>query len=402
MKLLVFLIITSLSHAAIDTIDKGSCIGRCDLGFQPSKRCQCDTMCSFYHSCCHDFQIVCEKRRYFYELDTKGIIPGYPKLIQDVWGVEGPIDAAFTRINCEGKTYLFKGKLYWRFNNGILESNFPKPILEGFPGIPSHLNAALALPASDINGKERIYFFKGTNYWEYVFFNQPSHNICATTSISISIPLERYTMAKYMDVPFFRSTQRDITSGPFSISQDWVGLPPHVDSAMIGKLFVTRQYIHEQSDKHGRRRGTQHGRRRGTQHGRRRGTQHGRRRGTQHGRRRGTQHGRRRGTQHGRRRGTQHGRRRGTQHGRRRGTQHGRRRGTQHGRRRQDHNPLHWRPLSSWERDDFILVPTQNVYFFVRDKYYCVDFITKQVAFVWPPYPRSIAKYWFKCEDRLK
>lgn len=34
--------------------------------------------------------------------------PGYPKLIQDVWGIEGPIDAAFTRINCQGKTYLFQ------------------------------------------------------------------------------------------------------------------------------------------------------------------------------------------------------------------------------------------------------------------------------------------------------
>lgn len=34
--------------------------------------------------------------------------PGYPKLIRDVWGIEGPIDAAFTRINCQGKTYLFK------------------------------------------------------------------------------------------------------------------------------------------------------------------------------------------------------------------------------------------------------------------------------------------------------
>lgn len=34
--------------------------------------------------------------------------PGYPKLIRDVWGIEGPIDAAFTRINCQGKTYLFQ------------------------------------------------------------------------------------------------------------------------------------------------------------------------------------------------------------------------------------------------------------------------------------------------------
>lgn len=46
--------------------------------------------------------------KYFYELDEKSVRPGYPKLISDVWGIEGPIDAAFTRINCQGKTYLFK------------------------------------------------------------------------------------------------------------------------------------------------------------------------------------------------------------------------------------------------------------------------------------------------------
>lgn len=46
--------------------------------------------------------------KYCYELDEHAVRPGYPKLIQDVWGIEGPIDAAFTRINCQGKTYLFK------------------------------------------------------------------------------------------------------------------------------------------------------------------------------------------------------------------------------------------------------------------------------------------------------
>lgn len=46
--------------------------------------------------------------KYFYELDEKAVMPGYPKLIQDVWGIEGPVDAAFTRINCQGKTYIFK------------------------------------------------------------------------------------------------------------------------------------------------------------------------------------------------------------------------------------------------------------------------------------------------------
>lgn len=46
--------------------------------------------------------------QYCYELDEEAVSPGYPKLIQDVWGIEGPIDAAFTRINCQGKTYLFQ------------------------------------------------------------------------------------------------------------------------------------------------------------------------------------------------------------------------------------------------------------------------------------------------------
>lgn len=41
-------------------------------------------------------------------LDQRSVLPGYPKLIKDVWGIRGPIDAAFTRVNCQGKTYIFK------------------------------------------------------------------------------------------------------------------------------------------------------------------------------------------------------------------------------------------------------------------------------------------------------
>lgn len=51
---------------------------------------------------------VCVLGEYFFELDQKSVLPGYPKLIKDVWGINGPIDAAFTRVNCQGKTYIFK------------------------------------------------------------------------------------------------------------------------------------------------------------------------------------------------------------------------------------------------------------------------------------------------------
>ena len=51
---------------------------------------------------------ACLLGEYFFELDQKAVLPGYPKLIKDVWGISGPIDAAFTRVNCQGKTYMFK------------------------------------------------------------------------------------------------------------------------------------------------------------------------------------------------------------------------------------------------------------------------------------------------------
>ena len=54
------------------------------------------------------FQPLSVAGEYFFELDQKSVLAGYPKLIKDVWGISGPIDAAFTRMNCQGKTYIFK------------------------------------------------------------------------------------------------------------------------------------------------------------------------------------------------------------------------------------------------------------------------------------------------------
>lgn len=54
------------------------------------------------------FSILFPQGEYFFELDDKSVLPGYPKLIEDVWGIPGPIDAAFTRINCQGQSYIFK------------------------------------------------------------------------------------------------------------------------------------------------------------------------------------------------------------------------------------------------------------------------------------------------------
>nr|6O5E_A Chain A, Vitronectin [Homo sapiens]6O5E_B Chain B, Vitronectin [Homo sapiens]7RJ9_A Chain A, Vitronectin [Homo sapiens]7RJ9_B Chain B, Vitronectin [Homo sapiens]7TXR_A Chain A, Vitronectin [Homo sapiens]7TXR_B Chain B, Vitronectin [Homo sapiens]7U68_A Chain A, vitronectin [Homo sapiens]7U68_B Chain B, vitronectin [Homo sapiens] len=141
--------------------------------------------------------------QYSYELDEKAVRPGYPKLIRDVWGIEGPIDAAFTRINSQGKTYLFKGSQYWRFEDGVLDPDYPRNISDGFDGIPDNVDAALALPAHSYSGRERVYFFKGKQYWEYQF---------QRTSAG--------------------------TRQPQFISRDWHGVPGQVDAAMAGRISV--------------------------------------------------------------------------------------------------------------------------------------------------------------------
>nr|XP_024001622.1 vitronectin-like [Salvelinus alpinus] len=93
---------------------------------------------------------------WFFELDEKSVMPGYPKLIQDIWGIRGPIDAAFTRINCQGKTYMFKGNKYWRFDDGVLEEDYPRDINVGFEKIPDDVDAAFAIAAPGHHGKEKV------------------------------------------------------------------------------------------------------------------------------------------------------------------------------------------------------------------------------------------------------
>ncbi|XP_009867612.1 PREDICTED: vitronectin-like [Apaloderma vittatum] len=273
------LVLFAAARAAED-----SCEGRCEDGFDAQRKCQCDTLCVYYQSCCSDYSTVCKAKvtrgdvfalpeddyldynfnvdlvteaappelptslppaeptlesnpgpeetlpaeevlsttpglvwnrdpvekpeelcsrkpfdaftdlkngsfyafrgKYFYELDETSVRPGYPKLISDIWGIEGPIDAAFTRINCQGKTYLFKGGQYWRFDDGALDPGYPRNISEGFEGIPDNIDAAFALPAHSYHGNERVYFFKDKYYWSYDFAQQPTQADCEKSSPS--------------------------------------------------------------------------------------------------------------------------------------------------------------------------------------------------------------------------
>ncbi|NWI96268.1 VTNC protein, partial [Pitta sordida] len=412
-----------------------SCEGRCDDGFNALHKCQCDTLCMYYQSCCSDYSTVCKAKvtrgdvfalpeddyldynltvdfvteetpkadptelpplvettpesepgfeetetelpagvvpvpttnwfeehdpveeteelcsgkpfdaftdlkngsiyafrgKYFYELDRTSVRPGYPKLISEVWGIEGPIDAAFTRINCQGKTYLFKGTQYWRFDDGALDPGYPRNISEGFEGIPNNIDAAFALPAHSIHGNEKVYFFKDKYYWSYGFNQQPTQADCEKSSPSTVFKHYAFmNRDSWEDVFQLLFGSRMIgASGPRYISRDWRGVPSRLDAAMAGRIYVAS-------------------------------------------------------------------------------SQPRRRKSRRHRKRYNNHRSLNL-GLWTWLHDsDSAGIESdglsgsncetlQSVYFFVRDKYYRVNLRTKRVDLVRPRYPRSIAQYWLDC-----
>ncbi|XP_063812210.1 vitronectin [Pseudophryne corroboree] len=414
-----------------------SCAGRCFDGFNANNKCQCDTLCTFYQSCCSDYKSFCKPKetrgdvfdipedeynydtstpvsmmpstdndlvettevttfpvleteeqkvpatteqpdqpvtkdyteelcsgkpfdaftnlkngsvyafrgKYFYELDDKRALDGYPKLIKDVWGIEGPIDAAFTRMNCQGKTYLFKGIQYWRFSDGILDSDYPRDIEDGFKNIPNYIDAAFALPANDIQGTEKAFFFKGNKYWQYEFANQPTMEECTASS-----PSEIFT--QYVEMQddswelfslLFGTWLRDTplrSQGPKYISKDWKGVPNGVDAVLPSRI-----YVQEEKSPSLRRSKRRKSKRRKSR------------------------------------------------------------------KRRpslidmlddmlddDDEYDPDWLPPPSRAECQ----PVQSVYFFKKDKYYRVNLQTKRVDYVYPRYPRPIAEYWLGCEKSCK
>ncbi|XP_012304808.2 vitronectin [Aotus nancymaae] len=293
--------------------------------------------------------------QYCYELDEKAVRPGYPKLIRDVWGIEGPIDAAFTRINCQGKTYLFKGSQYWRFEDGVLDPGYPRNISDGFDGIPDNVDAALALPAHSYSGREQVYFFKGKQYWEYQFQHQPSREECEGSSLSAVFEqfamMQRDSWEDIFELLFWGRSSAG-TRQPQFISQEWHGVPEQVDAAMAGRIYVSgiapRPSLAKKQKFNHRNRKGYHSRR---------------------------------------------GRSRGHKQNSRRPS-----RATWLSLFSSDESDL---GINSHDGMDWLVPatcePIQSVFFFSGDKYYRVNLRTRRVDTVDPPYPRSIAQYWLGC-----
>ncbi|XP_020494961.1 vitronectin a [Labrus bergylta] len=344
---------------------------------------------------------------YFFELDQKSVLPGYPKLIKDVWGISGPIDAAFTRVNCQGKTYIFKGNKYWRFDDGVLDDDYPRDISVGFDKIPDHVDAAFALPAPGHNGKERVYFFKGDQYHMYEFLHQPSHEECVSMSErSPSTLFRHYTDVYYNNYEhFFSELFSDLPQHHDKhhfIDKDWKGLKSPLDAAMAGRIYVTPprsrndylpdQQWNQQQGQQWNRQYQQYGQQWDQQYGQ----QWGRRRqsrspfwGTM------AERGMNMGQEFAER-GMEMGLRlaeRRMEMEERLGRDWDRQDRDQD--RRRDSNRQNNRGDKSVLQ--VVRLPIQSVYFFKGDKYYRVDLKTKRVDPAMPPYPRSIAKYWLGC-----
>ncbi|KFP70758.1 Vitronectin, partial [Acanthisitta chloris] len=428
-----------LALLAIARAAEDSCVGRCEDPFDAQRKCQCDSLCMYYESCCSDYSTVCKAKvtrgdvfalpeddyldynltvdivteevtkvdptelptspslvdstpetnpgpdevltdlpvevvpstttdgfggrdpvgepeelcsgkpfdaftdlkngslyafrgKYFYELDSTSVRPGYPKLISDVWGIEGPIDAAFTRINCQGKTYLFKGTQYWRFDDGALDPGYPRDISEGFEGIPNNIDAAFALPAHSYHGNERVYFFKDKLYWSYDFTQQPTQADCEKTS-----PSTVFRHYAFMN----RDSWEDVfqllfggrmagASRPRYISRDWRGLPSRLDAAMAGRIYVASHQPRRRKSRRQRKRYNEH-------------------------------------------------------------------RSLNLGLWSWLHSDSDSTGVESDHLSGSNCEMLQSVYFFVGDKYYRVNLRTKRVDLVLPRYPRSIAQYWLDC-----
>uniref|UniRef100_A0A8C7N976 SMB domain-containing protein n=1 Tax=Oncorhynchus kisutch TaxID=8019 RepID=A0A8C7N976_ONCKI len=169
--------------------------------------------------------VVVFRGHYFWVLDSNRV-PGPARGITDVWGVPSPIDTVFTRCNCQGKTYFFKGSNYWRFENGMMEPGYPKLIRAGFDGLQGQITAALSVPEYR-KRRESVYFFKRVEAAE----GRMAYNVWIGAN---KISKHMGTMSLLYLIPFhsshfetWRTTHRQI-----NIRLTWRGFPSTVTSAV--------------------------------------------------------------------------------------------------------------------------------------------------------------------------
>ncbi|XP_035663521.1 collagenase 3-like [Branchiostoma floridae] len=99
------------------------------------------------------------RKKQFWRLYQGGLeLADGPWTIKDRWGVDGPIDAAFTN---RGLVFLFQGRNVWVFHG-----NFTAPVQSLSPrdfGLYTRIDAAFST-----QDEKTIYFFKRNRYYKYI------------------------------------------------------------------------------------------------------------------------------------------------------------------------------------------------------------------------------------------
>nr|XP_033937219.1 proteoglycan 4b [Pseudochaenichthys georgianus] len=160
-------------------------------------------------------------RGHYFWLVDRYMVPSPAQSITQVWGVPSPIDTAFTRCNCQGKTYIFKGPRYWRFENGLLDPHYPKVVQVGFDGLRGQITAALSVPQYQ-SRRESVYFFKrGGAVQKY------SYQLGASPTCGSKVHNAVYTVRS-------RVVRRAVSLlGPsINIRKSWRGFPSAITAAV--------------------------------------------------------------------------------------------------------------------------------------------------------------------------
>ncbi|XP_044127214.1 matrix metalloproteinase-18-like [Bufo gargarizans] len=167
------------------------------------KLCNDDAIDTFVST--KDGSIYLFKGEYFWDL-SHGKLPmtpkkKYPQLISTKWKeLPASIDAAIRMQNPkaeqDGKIFFFKGNKYWKYDNDKIEAGYPKPMKEGFPGIPANVDAAFTQPAIVAKGnkvirEERIFFIKGKKFYVYdpVAGNSSSPQMLQDDWLGVKLPI---------------------------------------------------------------------------------------------------------------------------------------------------------------------------------------------------------------------
>ncbi|XP_059197127.1 proteoglycan 4b [Centropristis striata] len=164
--------------------------------------------------------MVVFRGHYFWVLD-RNMVAGPARGITQVWGIPSPIDTVFTRCNCQGKTYIFKGSQYWRFENDVLDPSYPKVVETGFDGLRGHITAALSVPQYQ-SRREAVYFFKRGGLVQKYSYQSGTSPTCRR-----KVQYAVYTIRNRM------VRQAVSTLGPaVNIRTSWRGFPTTITAAV--------------------------------------------------------------------------------------------------------------------------------------------------------------------------